>query len=530
MLFKRIFSLLLGVALFFSLPAGVSAEDKASPAEQYSVTVNGTVTETDGLVIVPAREVGEALGFEVTWLGDDRFTLDDGIMNTTVTWGEDSYLIAPSVGGEEVYNILILGVPPYCDNDLSYVPLKLFEALKGNAAVEITQSAQNEKPGSTDTDSAASAAFADSLIQAAAPEGNWMLSPYSARMCLAMFANGTEGKTKEELLSALNISDLDRFNEYTRELISTYDSYSRIMSLNTANSVWLNQDHFNGVGSFLESFLNTVKTFYNAEAREVTNADSVEQVNEWVNEKTNGKIQSILTEDNRSFLTALVNAVYFKAAWETEFYKNATEPDTFRNIDGTTGKTDFMHVTDDFGYYADDSVQAIKLNYKSTSVDNELGENFQYYDGADFSMYIMKTDESMNVAEFLNNADFTYSLVNASVPKFKVEYGQTLDDALKAMGIKTAYDPVNADVSAMVDTSNLIGDNIYLDTVLQKTYVAIDEEGTEAAAVTAIVVNGTGAVADPPKPVEFKADSPFYFAIRDNTRGEVLFVGRYVQV
>ena len=136
----------------------------------------------------------------------------------------------------------------------------------------------------------------------------------------------------------------------------------------------------------------------------------------------------------------------------------------------------------------------------------------------------------MNVAEFLNSADFTDSKVRVSVPKFKIEYSQDLNSALKAMGIVTAYDPVNADVSAMVDASNLQGEKVYLGTVIQKTYVAIDEEGTEAAAVTAIVAKGTSAAVDPPKPIVFTADSPFYFAIRDNTRGEVLFVGRYVQV
>ncbi len=390
-------------------------------------------------------------------------------------------------------------------------------------------------PGSAGTpvnysiDSATSAAFADSLVQAVAPEGNWILSPYSARVCLAMFTNGTEGQTKSELLNALKISDLDEFNAYTKELMSAYDSYSKIMSLNTANSIWLNQDHFSGTGKFLEDFLNTVKNYYNTEARDVSYADSVEQVNSWVNEKTNGKISSILTEDNRDFLTALVNAVYFKAAWETEFYKGATESADFHDIGGSISKTDFMHVTDHFGYYADGGIQAIKLDYKNTSVDNEMGDNFRYYEGADFSMYIMKTDNDMNVADFLNNAEFAYSLVNVSVPKFKIEYGQTLDDALKAMGVITAYDSVNADVSAMIDESNLMGGNIYLDTVLQKTYVAIDEEGTEAAAVTAIVVGGGGAAVDTPKPIEFTADSPFYFAIRDNTCGEVLFVGRFVQ-
>ncbi len=378
---------------------------------------------------------------------------------------------------------------------------------------------------STVNSSVSAAAFADSLAAAAAPEGNWMLSPYSARMCLAMFANGTEGQTKEELLSALKISNLDEFNAYTKGIMSAYEGYSRIMSLNTANSVWLNQDHFSGKESFLQSFSDILNNFYDAEAGDVTSDNSVEQVNAWANEKTNGKIPSILGDDDREFLTALVNAVYFKAPWENEFYKYATDEADFHSADGTTGKMEFMHVTDRFGYCAEDGLQAVKLDYKNTSVDDEDGSNLQYYEDADFSMYIIKTDKTINAAEFLNNASFTDSKVRVSIPKFKIEYGQNLNGALKAMGVLAAYDPVKADVSGMIDASNLVGDNIYLSNVIQKTYIAIDEEGTEAAAVTAVTAETTG-VAEPEEIIEFTADSPFYFAVRDNARGEVLFLGR----
>ena len=115
-----------------------------------------------------------------------------------------------------------------------------------------------------------------------------------------------------------------------------------------------------------------------------------------------------------------------------------------------------------------------------------------------------------------------------AVPKFKVEYGAALDDALRALGVQTAYDAEQADLTAMLDPTGLPDKQHFLDTVLHKTYIAVDEKGTEAAAVTAAMDGAGSAMPERPALVrEFTADEPFYFAIRDNTAGELLFVGRY---
>lgn len=370
--------------------------------------------------------------------------------------------------------------------------------------------------------------FADALVRALDPEGNWSVSPYSIRLCLAMLANGAKGETQQELLSALHIDDLDAFNQSVKELLETYDGYARIMSLETANSLWLNQSRFDGAGAFLPDFVQRMNEYFRAEVQEVTDADSVERVNAWANEKTHGKIPTILTEDNRQFATALVNAVYFKAAWAREFNEARTEKADFTNADGTTGTVDMMHQTNGFGYYATPGIEALKMDYRNYAVDNMEGDNFEFFRDADFSMYLIKADDTLDVQHFLDNAEFTYGDVNASVPKFKVEYSAALDEALQALGVQTAYDPENADLSAMLDPSGLPGQQHFLDTVLHKTYIAVDEKGTEAAAVTA-AMNGAGA--EPPsRPAlvrSFAADSPFWFVIRDNAKGEILFAGRY---
>lgn len=370
--------------------------------------------------------------------------------------------------------------------------------------------------------------FADALVRAAAPEGNWTLSPYSARLCLAMLANGAKGETQTELLDALRIDDLDAFNQSIKELLETYDSYTRIMSLDTANSIWINQSWFDGKGAFLPDFVEKMAENYRATVEEVTNKDSVERVNAWANEKTNGKIPTILTEDNREFVTALVNAVCFKAAWENEFPANRTEQQAFTNADGTTGTVDMMHQTNGFGYYATPGVEALKMDYRKYAVDNAEGDNWEYFRDADFSMYLIKADKEVDVQHLLDQAEFVYGDVAVSIPKFKVEYGAALDDALQALGVKAAYDPEKADLTAMLDPSSLPGGQHFLDTVLQKTYIAVDEKGTEAAAVTA-AMDGAGS-AEPTRPElmrTFTADGPFWFVIRDNANKEILFVGRY---
>ena len=385
-------------------------------------------------------------------------------------------------------------------------------------AVTASAIANPEQPGS----------FADALVRELDAEGNWSVSPYSIRLCLAMLANGAKGETQQELLNALSIDDLDAFNQSVKELLETYDSYARIMSLETANSLWLNQSQLGGEGEFLPDYVRGMDEFFRAAVEEVTNADSVERVNAWVSEKTHGKIPTILTEDNREFVTALVNAVYFKAAWENEFNEERTDKADFTNADGTTGTVDMMHQTDGFGYYATPGIEALEMPYKNYAVDNEVGDNWEYFRDADFSMYLIKADDTMDVQNFLDNAEFTYGDVNVSVPKFKVEYSAALDEALQALGVRTVYDPENADLSAMLDPSSLPGQQHFLDTVLHKTYIAVDEKGTEAAAVTAAMTGEGSAMPSRPELVRiFTADEPFWFVIRDNAKGEILFTGRY---
>lgn len=363
------------------------------------------------------------------------------------------------------------------------------------------------------------ASFADNFMKLTARDGNRMVSPYSAKMCLALLANGAEGETKQQILDAIGITDLDAYNAEVKETLARYESYAGVLALNTANSLWINRSSFDG--EFLPDYRARMQEFFSAEAREVTSDNSVEEVNAWANEKTNGKIDSILTEDHRDFAIALANAVYFKAAWETPFEEYRTKEGEFTDAQGVVSKLDFMNATDRFGYYEGDGVKAIQLDYGKRG--EKDGKPYYLADkNYSFSMYLMLADGELDVEKFLNeNAQFAKENVHVSIPKFELEYSVSMNDILMSLGMVDAFDEDLADLSGLTGK-----DGLYVSDVLQKTYINVDEEGTEAAAVTAITLDECAAVyVEEPK--EFIADKPFYFAIRDNTNGELLFVGRY---
>ncbi len=368
------------------------------------------------------------------------------------------------------------------------------------------------------------AAFTDNLLLLTAGDGNRMLSPYSAKMCLALLANGCVGETRTQILEMLNIADLEVYNREAKEMLERYASYSEVLQLETANSLWLNQTNFGGKGAFLPDYRDAMQGYFAAEVREVTSENAVEKVNAWTREKTHDKIAEILSEEQREFSLALLNAVYFKANWKTEFSEHETKADIFYNLDGSTTRVDFMQSTDSYGYFAGDGVRAVRLDYSRRSADGET-----YVRDCDFSFYVMVCDEPdapLAVEAFLNeHAPFGSTEVKLRMPKFELEYSLLLSDILQALGMTDAFDEDKANLGGMIDLSGL-ENNLFVDTVLQKTYFNLDEKGTEAAAVTAILVTEACAVV-PTTPIEFTVNKPFYFAIRDNTSGEILFVGRY---
>lgn len=363
----------------------------------------------------------------------------------------------------------------------------------------------------TSDKAALSGSFTENLNSMMPEDRNYMFSPLSIKTAFAMAANGALGETKSQIEHALGISDLDAFNQSTKELIAKY-SEAEILKLNVANSIWINSSRTSQ--RFSEAFTKKLVEFYKAEAFVRDGKTIVGDINGWVNDKTNGKIPTIANSDD--FWATLINAVYFKGAWQNEFSENATKPDIFTDRNGVEKNISFMNRTGYYRYLNDGENEIICLPYKNGYFDEEKGDNIFY--GLDVAMYLVKGNfEENTLNSFVQNAKNTY--ISLSMPKFKFEYSTSLNEMMKTLGIDYSFDAEKADFTNMFDSGSM-----FITDALHKTYIAVDEKGTEAAAVTAIMMAGS---ALPPKPVEVKFNTPFTFVIRDNDSGEILFLGEY---
>ena len=330
---------------------------------------------------------------------------------------------------------------------------------------------------------------------------NYMFSPLSIKMALVMAVNGAGGRTKDEILDVLKIEDLDKFNEFSKQIIKEY-SENDIVKLNIANSLWLNTDYYKNV-DFEDSFKKAVSDYYDADSEKVNNANAIETVNNWVKNKTNDKIAELISDSD--FLAYIVNAIYFKGEWAVQFQEGATKKAEFTDRNDKRTEIDFMNMTGYFDYYEDSYVQMIKLPYKDRKT----------------SMYIAipagrAVDLDKNIKKMESKR------VQISLPKFKTEFSLELIDTLLQMGIKTAFNLNKADFKNMfTDTP----DNIFISNVIHKTFISVDENGTEAAAVTGVAMADSSMPTEPP--IIFNANKPFTYFIRDDINEEILFMGEY---
>lgn len=365
--------------------------------------------------------------------------------------------------------------------------------------------------------------FADKFAAAAGKTEteNYLISPYSAKLALAMTANGAAGSTKKEMLSVLGISDINKFNEDAKLQKAVYAEAAEALTLDVNNSLWLNKSKV-GDSKFKSEFSKLADNFYGAKVGVVTESDALKVINGWISEKTRGKITDCL--DSPNFSSALVNTIYFKSAWKNVFNKDYTSKDEFMQADGKAVKTDFMHLNEDIEYYSGDGVRMISLPYDNNSY--KKGDKIdKTFSKVKLSMYVVLADgnKSVDMDALIKSAKLTSVPVNVIMPKFEIKYGKNISKILKDMGMTEAFSD-NADFSNMLELPQAIGD------VIQNTYIKLDEEGTEAAAATVVAMRLTSALGDTKEPVVFKADKPFQFAIYDNNSKEILFSGRYSMV
>lgn len=346
---------------------------------------------------------------------------------------------------------------------------------------------------------------------------NLMVSPYSVSSALSMLYNGAAGDTQQAMADTLELQgmDLQAVNQANQALAAELENADPAVQLAIANSLWARQ----GVPFFPE-FLNQVQEFYGAE---ITNLDfsdpaAVDTINGWVSEQTQGKIPDIVDSIDPDQAMFLINAIYFKGNWTIEFDPSATQEQPFYLPDGSTKPHPLMGRSGNFNYLETEQFQAVNLPYGNERLSMYV---FLPKDGAadsDLAAFA-ETLTAENWETWM--AQFSQQPGNIRLPRFKVEYDVTLNDALQALGMTPAFN------AGQADFSNLSSEPTAIDRVRHKTFIEVNEEGTEAAAVTAITIRTTSVQIEP-EPFQMTVDRPFFYAIRDNQTGTVLFMGTIV--
>ena len=341
------------------------------------------------------------------------------------------------------------------------------------------------------------------------------ISPFSASMALAMAYNGAAGKTETDMAATLGFAGLSRteINESYKRLYDLLTGLDRRVTVKIANSVW----HHNTF-SVLSEFIERNQTYFNAEVRpaDFRNPATVDLINDCCDRHTNARITKILDQLQANDLMALLNALYFKGTWTYEFDKSQSRDRPFTLQNGNPVNCRMMSVTGSFDYFSADDVQGVDLPYG----------------GGLYSMTLLVPGSTQTVDELAARLTAEQwaqwkrrlQLSNGTVmmPRLKLEYEIVLDDILSRLGMAIAFNSALADFSAISKDIPL-----YITLVKQKTFLQVDEEGTEAAAVTAVTLGykSTG----PAKGSLLQADRPFLLMIRDHAADAILFIGKIME-
>ncbi len=355
--------------------------------------------------------------------------------------------------------------------------------------------------------------FAYELFEQNMDEDNPVLSPVSAYLALGMAGTGAKGATLSEFQQVLG-TDLDCI---PHSLMTTLPRDREGMKISLANSAWVDDDF-----EAEKDYLVEIDSFYLSDVyrANLSANQTMEDMNAWIDTNTNGLIPKLLEEplDEDSRL-ALFNTIYFKGQWAIEFSKDDTRERDFYKEDGSTEQVDMMHLYgENLQYVNMEEAVGVVLPYKDETMAfvalmpapagnqtvREMYENMEWSD----------------ICEILKQEKRT--LCNLQLPKFEVEFAKKLNDSLNTMGLCKAFDGSQADLSGMGKSKD--GNNIFIDLVFQKAVVIVDEEGTEAAAVTEVVVACESCIIEEP-PVEIFFNEPFLYMIVDKEKEIPLFVG-----
>ena len=358
---------------------------------------------------------------------------------------------------------------------------------------------------------------------------NMFYSPYSISAALAMTYEGAKGQTAEEMKSVFHFPESNTLRPNFAAIYNEINKKNKPYKLSTGNALCVQQDY-----PFLEDYTSRVEKYYGGKAANLDFIGETEKsrqtINTFIEEQTNDKIkdlipQGALTPDIRLVLT---NAVYFKGTWVWEFDKSDTRDQDFKITPTNIVKTPMMFMNNDkakFNYADLGDLQILELPYKGEDISMLIflpkqGEDYDLETGE-----IITSDYTLDDIELSSDKLNEYKsqmhetkLDHISIPKFEFDTKYFMNDALSAMGMSTAFTD-SADFSGMTGKDGLL-----ISFVIHQAYVKVDEEGTEAAAATAVGVDVTSV--SPRK--EFRADNPFVFIIQEKETGNILFMGRVV--
>ncbi len=342
---------------------------------------------------------------------------------------------------------------------------------------------------------------------------NIMISPASVSIALGMAYNGAENSTRDAFEEILNYQGLTRMeiNEITRELINVLVTNSSGNVVEIANSIWYDQGF-----PVEQEFIDLNSTYYDAEVREIDfrKAQAVKTINDWVSGKTNGKIDEIIEAIDPDMMMILINAIYFNCLWDVEFKPGDTRDAPFFTEMGTLFRqVEMMHLESNFNTLHTEGFSAVELPYKKGKF-----SMFLFLPGEGSSVDSLAGELDGDSWKALSEAFTERKNFTVEMPRFKFEFERSLLDDLRAMGLGIAFTD-GADFSGISPVELLISD------VIHKTYIDVNEKGTEAAAVTGVIMETTSL--GPPSFI--RLDRPFLFAIAEKSSRSILFIGKVTE-
>lgn len=340
---------------------------------------------------------------------------------------------------------------------------------------------------------------------------NVMVSPLSISLALSMTLNGAEGSTKADMISALGLNDLsvEEINQIYSDLITALKKADSRVVMNIANSIWIRKSF-----TVLEPFITANQHYYDARIESLDfNQAGLNTINSWVNEKTNSKIPKILDQISSEEVMFLINAIYFNGKWQIQFEKSKTQDGAFSLGAGGSVNVPLMKVKDQYGYSEQSGYEALKMPYGRGK----------------FGMIILLPDVGKTPDQIvkqitpsawtnLKTALATPLKVDVWLPRFKFSWESDLNDLLSSLGMSVAFTPDQADFSKINS-----GGHLFISKVKHKTFIDVNEEGTEAAAVTSVSI---GVTSVGPGGLEFHVTRPFLFFITEEDTGAILFAGK----